>query len=115
MSLATRTIIFDTKNHMGRNAGVLIAWICLSLITITSITLWQRRNHKRAVARESAGAGGVEAGNGGEKNVNGDESSRVREEEDEENKRGRPEDDHDRMVGYMRGEKTAEQRAEDDD
>jgi hypothetical protein len=26
MSQAVRTIIFDTKNHLGRNFGVLLAW-----------------------------------------------------------------------------------------
>ncbi|KAG8815111.1 hypothetical protein FRC17_000864 [Serendipita sp. 399] len=31
---AVRTIIFNTKNHLGRNFAVLIAWTILSLITV---------------------------------------------------------------------------------
>jgi hypothetical protein len=39
---AVRTILFDTKNLLGRNAGVLFAWIGLSMITI-SLLVWVKR------------------------------------------------------------------------
>ncbi|CDZ98488.1 Domain of unknown function DUF3533 [Phaffia rhodozyma] len=43
LSDAVRTIIFNTKNRLGRNAGILIAWIALSMITIPLFTLLMRR------------------------------------------------------------------------
>lgn len=46
---AARTIILRTKNRLGRNAGVLIAWIVLSIITTSLfIALMQRRAKKKA-------------------------------------------------------------------
>ena len=54
MSQATRTIIFDTKNHLGLNAGVLIAWIALSVVNIIVISIFQRRDEKRSFEREKA-------------------------------------------------------------
>ncbi|CAE6375968.1 unnamed protein product [Rhizoctonia solani] len=39
---AVRTILFDTKNLLGRNAGVLFAWIGLSMVTI-SLLVWIKR------------------------------------------------------------------------
>ncbi|KZS88478.1 hypothetical protein SISNIDRAFT_552553 [Sistotremastrum niveocremeum HHB9708] len=47
MSLAIRTILFNTKNSLGRNAGVLIAWIALSIGTICLGTVLQRRRELR--------------------------------------------------------------------
>jgi len=41
---AVRTILFSTKNVLGRNAGVLAAWMGLSVITITALTWMRRRN-----------------------------------------------------------------------
>ncbi|EUC54918.1 nitrosoguanidine resistance protein SNG1, putative [Rhizoctonia solani AG-3 Rhs1AP] len=38
-AVAVRTILFDTKNLLGRNAGVLFAWIGLSMIAI-SFLVW---------------------------------------------------------------------------
>ena len=52
MSQATRTIIFDTKNHLALNAGVLLAWIAVSLFTITSLTLFQRRKQRLALSKD---------------------------------------------------------------
>ena len=56
MSQATCTIIFDTKNHLGLNAGVLIAWIALSVevVNITAITIFQRRKERRSFECEKA-------------------------------------------------------------
>jgi len=48
LAQATRTIIFNTKNHLGRNAGVLLGWIGLSLLTISLFTFWKRRREMRA-------------------------------------------------------------------
>ncbi|KAG8994623.1 hypothetical protein FRB94_012637 [Tulasnella sp. JGI-2019a] len=47
LSIATRTILFDTKNHLARNAGVLIGWIVLSFITIALFTWMTRREEVR--------------------------------------------------------------------
>ncbi|KAH7335972.1 hypothetical protein B0J17DRAFT_769740 [Rhizoctonia solani] len=41
-ALAVRTILFDTKNLLGRNAGVLFAWIGLSMVTIP-LLIWVQR------------------------------------------------------------------------
>ncbi len=50
---AIRTIIFDTKNQLGQNFGILLAWIAVSLCTITISTYLFRRKavnqHSRAV------------------------------------------------------------------
>lgn len=64
MSLATRAILFNTKNHMGRSAGILVAWITLSIVTLTAVTLWQRRGHVRAHRALMDGNGNVEEGTG---------------------------------------------------
>jgi hypothetical protein len=50
MSQAIRTIIFNTKNHLGRNFGVLLAWVVLSLITLPALQYLMRR---REIAAES--------------------------------------------------------------
>ncbi|EIM83003.1 uncharacterized protein STEHIDRAFT_84394 [Stereum hirsutum FP-91666 SS1] len=45
VSCGVRTIIFNTKNRLGLNFGVLIAWVAVSCITITLFTyIIQRRN-----------------------------------------------------------------------
>ena len=51
MSQAVRTIIFNTKNHLGRNFGVLLAWVALSLITLP---LFQYLVRRREIAAEGA-------------------------------------------------------------
>ncbi|ORX38840.1 hypothetical protein BD324DRAFT_576967 [Kockovaella imperatae] len=49
-----RTIIFNTKNEIAMNLGILLAWIALSLITIPlAVWLFRRKAvnaHRRAVA-----------------------------------------------------------------
>lgn len=47
LSIAIRTIIFDTKNHLATNAGILLGWIVLSVITITLFTYLVRRKDVR--------------------------------------------------------------------
>ncbi|MCJ1401876.1 hypothetical protein MMC11_005093 [Xylographa trunciseda] len=43
-----RSIIFGTKNHLGRNFGILIAWMVLGLVGIVVFTaLGMRENRKR--------------------------------------------------------------------
>jgi hypothetical protein len=37
---ATRTIIFNTKSHLGLNFGVLISWIALLLVVLPSLMWW---------------------------------------------------------------------------
>ena len=49
MSQIVRTIIFNTKNHLGQNFGVLLAWVALSLITLPTIQYLVRR---REIAAE---------------------------------------------------------------
>lgn len=99
MSQATRTIIFNTHNHLGLNAGVLLAWIALSLITISAITLIVRRKHRRALRDVE-----INANSRAEEKIN-----QIEERQDESER----ELDEDAMVGYMRGEKTPEQKAEE--
>ncbi|KAG8963014.1 hypothetical protein FRC03_003510 [Tulasnella sp. 419] len=48
---AIRVIIFNTKNTLGKNAGVLIAWIILSCITIPLFTWFTRRKDVMQVER----------------------------------------------------------------
>lgn len=43
----TRTIVFGTKNHLGRNFGVLIAWTVLGLIGMFVLTVWQLKRNLR--------------------------------------------------------------------
>lgn len=47
LSLAIRTKLFDAKNHLARNAGVLLGWIALSMLTITLFTWMTRREEVR--------------------------------------------------------------------
>ncbi|KAB5590166.1 Nitrosoguanidine resistance protein SNG1 [Ceratobasidium theobromae] len=60
---AVRTILFNTKNHMGRSAGVIIAWIVLSAITLPLFTIIMRRRdmraHQKAIAEKNGGEKGV--------------------------------------------------------
>ncbi|KAH9938891.1 uncharacterized protein BXZ73DRAFT_44386 [Epithele typhae] len=53
LSHALRTILFNTKDNLGVNAGVLVAWIALSCFTITLfswiVRRWERRVELRAV------------------------------------------------------------------
>ncbi|KAJ1300800.1 hypothetical protein OPQ81_002440 [Rhizoctonia solani] len=49
---AVNTILFNTKNVLGRNSGVLIAWASLSIVTIAGLTWYGRREQ---VAKHSAG------------------------------------------------------------
>ncbi|KAG8692181.1 hypothetical protein FRC08_009958 [Ceratobasidium sp. 394] len=48
---AVRTILFNTKNHLGLNAGVIIGWCVLSCITIPLFTVIMRRRDVRAHER----------------------------------------------------------------
>lgn len=51
-SRAVRTLIFDTKSELGRNCGILLGWIGVSLITVSLATWLMRRKavneHRRA-------------------------------------------------------------------
>ncbi|KEP51553.1 putative nitrosoguanidine resistance protein SNG1 [Rhizoctonia solani 123E] len=49
---AVNTILFNTKNVLGRNAGVLIAWAALSTVTTAGLTWYRRRDQ---VAKYRAG------------------------------------------------------------
>ncbi|KAF8322845.1 uncharacterized protein EI90DRAFT_3020002 [Cantharellus anzutake] len=68
---ATRTLIFNTKNHLGLNAAVLIGWILLSMCTTVLFQYLVRRvamkdylslNNGRKVGEEEVG---LEGGNTG--------------------------------------------------
>lgn len=52
LSQAVRCIIFDTKDMLGRNAGVLLGWIGLSLITVPLTTYLMRRKEMREYEQE---------------------------------------------------------------
>ncbi|KAJ1305782.1 hypothetical protein OPQ81_010512 [Rhizoctonia solani] len=59
-ALAVRTILFDTKNLLGRNAGVLFAWIGLSVVAISLLVgikrkLASRNNQLREFAYDVDG------------------------------------------------------------
>ncbi|KAJ6631325.1 hypothetical protein B0H10DRAFT_1772417, partial [Mycena sp. CBHHK59/15] len=43
ISRAVRTIVFSTKNHLGRNFGILIAWVALSCVTLPLFQWLMRR------------------------------------------------------------------------
>ncbi|KAG8735475.1 hypothetical protein FRC10_010472 [Ceratobasidium sp. 414] len=45
---AVRTILFNTKNHLGLNAGVILGWCALSCVTIPLFTILMRRRDVRA-------------------------------------------------------------------
>lgn len=56
-----RTIIFNTKNEIGQNLGILIAWIVVSLITVSLATWLSRRKavnlHRKAKTEEERVSG----------------------------------------------------------
>ncbi|KAG8887195.1 hypothetical protein FRC00_000507 [Tulasnella sp. 408] len=54
LAQAVRTIVFNTKNHLGLNAGVLLAWIVLSMITVPLFTWLLRRKEEEEVKRKNA-------------------------------------------------------------
>ncbi|KAG8947115.1 hypothetical protein FRC04_010966 [Tulasnella sp. 424] len=45
---AIRTIIFNTKSRLGLNAGVLLAWLALSMVTVPLFTWVVRRKDEQA-------------------------------------------------------------------
>jgi hypothetical protein len=49
-------IIFNTKNEIGKNLGILIAWIVLSFITVSVATWLTRRKSVNEYHRQQAGA-----------------------------------------------------------
>jgi hypothetical protein len=64
MQQATRTLIFNTKSHLGRNAGILIAWIALSCFTIPLFAFIMRRRAMAAAAQEATSRSGAAPHNG---------------------------------------------------
>ncbi|CAE6533667.1 unnamed protein product [Rhizoctonia solani] len=50
---AVRTILFGTKNHLGLNAGVILAWVAMSCITIPLFTVIMRRKDERTHQKET--------------------------------------------------------------
>ena len=48
MSQIVRHIIFNTKDHLGRNFGVLFAWVALSLVTLPTGQYFMRRREMAA-------------------------------------------------------------------
>ncbi|PFH46702.1 hypothetical protein AMATHDRAFT_69276 [Amanita thiersii Skay4041] len=53
MSRAIRTILFDTKNKVGMNFGVLIAWTVISCISLPLIQFLMRRREMKQTRHES--------------------------------------------------------------
>ncbi|TFY73045.1 hypothetical protein EWM64_g10967, partial [Hericium alpestre] len=51
---AVRTIVFGTKNQLGLNFGVQIAWIAVSLVSIVLIQAWRRWEERKA--KDGSGA-----------------------------------------------------------
>jgi hypothetical protein len=59
VSNAVRTIIFNTKNDIGIDFGILLGWTVLSMITVSALTtLFRRKEEKKEQAeREKAAVG----------------------------------------------------------
>lgn len=106
MAQATRTIIFDTKNHLGLNIGVLLAWVTLSFATMTLLTVLARRRSGR---RQTHAGGDVDV-----EKVEVPGEGKMESEKEKEREREEEERDHEDMEGYMRGKETAERRAEEE-
>ena len=49
---AVRTIIFNTRNEIAQNLGILLGWVGLSIITITVTTYLLRRKAVQEHRRE---------------------------------------------------------------
>ena len=47
-----RTVIFNTKNQVGLNFGVLLAWVAVSCVTLAAIQMWVRSS-RESMVRES--------------------------------------------------------------
>ncbi|KAG8952839.1 hypothetical protein FRC00_006594 [Tulasnella sp. 408] len=56
---AIRTIIFNTKNKLGLNAGVLLAWVALSMVTVPLFTWIVRRKDEREEKKKVVEANAV--------------------------------------------------------
>ena len=56
---AVRTIIFDTKNEIAQNLGILLAWAVFSMFTISLATWLLRR--KSVNAYHASKRSGVDA------------------------------------------------------
>ncbi|KAL7419021.1 hypothetical protein Q5752_006706 [Cryptotrichosporon argae] len=54
VSRMVRTIIFDTRNQIGMNCGILLAWIAVSFITISTATWLMRRKAVNEYWRDNA-------------------------------------------------------------
>ncbi|KAJ7929153.1 hypothetical protein B0H13DRAFT_2652668 [Mycena leptocephala] len=53
ISRAVRTIVFRTKNEVGLNAGVLIAWVALSACVVLPLVQWVMRRRIVAAQRRA--------------------------------------------------------------
>jgi hypothetical protein len=56
LSRIVRTLIFNTKNDIGKNIGIVIAWVVVSVITVPLSTWLLRRKavnlHRKAKGEE---------------------------------------------------------------
>jgi len=43
---AMRTVIFNTKNQVGLNFGVLLVWVAVSCVILATIQVWVKRSRK---------------------------------------------------------------------
>lgn len=55
VSRAVRTIVFGTKNQLGLNFGVLIAWVGISCVTLPVIQWFVRRKQVAAAGKAELG------------------------------------------------------------
>jgi hypothetical protein len=58
ISQGVRTILFDTKNHLGLNLGVLLVWVVISMITLPLIQWFVRRERVKPEDDEELLKGG---------------------------------------------------------
>jgi len=52
---AVRTIIFDTKNEIAKNLGILLAWAVFSMITVALATWLMRRKSVNEYKKAKSG------------------------------------------------------------
>ncbi|PAV18859.1 response to drug-related protein [Pyrrhoderma noxium] len=53
VSLTVRAILFNTKNKIGLNFGVQIAWIAISIVTMSLLTILMRKKEEKAFRQQN--------------------------------------------------------------
>lgn len=48
---ASKSVLFGTKNHLGQNFGVNLAWVILGSLTLVYVVSCQRKQQYKRAAR----------------------------------------------------------------